>query len=136
VNTKDGLIISGAIKWPETISSSDKIAPFIKHKYGLRPDFWKEEDDEWIHDRILSASGENEAHIMTSHYCPLPYMSNSNIDYSLYNRFLVHPQPLKGWIYGGEKITATGYCPHKQTFMGSNSRDGGTGYCPEMIMCV
>jgi hypothetical protein len=137
INLSNGLRISGAIKWPESIASPD--AAFIKHKYGLRPDFWKEEDDEWIRDAIVSATGEADTHIMVTHYSPLPYMlkeADRNLEASLYQPLLIYPQSLAGWIYGSQKATTTGYCPHRQTFLGSNSRDGGSGYCPEMIMCV
>jgi hypothetical protein len=137
VNVKDGLRISGVIKWPESIYSTKEA--FLHHKYGLRPDFWKEEDDEWICDAISRAAWEKERHIMVTHYCPLPHMlknGHNNNDNSLYAPFLLYPQSVAGWIYGSSKTTTTGHCPHGKTFLGSNSRDKEESYCSEMIMCV
>ncbi len=119
----DGTKISGLIKWPELLNKSDKCMKFISYPYKIQIKCWKEEEEEWIRDAVISSGTSNTVpHIMASYSNPYEYLYTNSF-------------PLKGWIYGEPRATLTGYCLNRQTFIGSNSKDG-PGYCPEMIMCV
>lgn len=148
VNVSDGIRVSGTIRWPNYIENveDDPASKAIKHSYIMHTKLWKQEEDEWVRDAILSAEYSIMPHVMASYLCPLPFMVGGKHSvikanqtdpsfYSLYYALYKYPQPLKGWIFGIPGTTITGNCSHGQTFLGCNSR-GAPGYVPQMIMCV